>query len=92
MTKGLYQELTQTFDTLDAKSARRISSGDMDAYWTGPFSKTYTQVLFKEIDLNADGIITKNEWIAYWEMALRVGYSEGEVRETVHPPRRSWHP
>lgn len=47
----------------------------MDEYWSGPYSKTYTQVLFKQIDLNANGTISKDEWVAYWEMAVRTGYT-----------------
>jgi hypothetical protein len=33
-------------------------------------------VLFREVDLNADGFISRMEWLAYWEIVLRAGYSK----------------
>jgi hypothetical protein len=38
----------------------------VEKYWKGAYSKVYTQVLFREVDLNADGFVNELEWLAYW--------------------------
>ena len=35
------------------------------------------------IDLNQDGVITKNEWLAYWEYVRQAGYSDRAIFKSV---------
>ena len=51
----------------------------MAAYFSS-FSDHYTKILMREMDFNKDGIITKNEWLGYWEMVRRAGYRNSEIK------------
>jgi hypothetical protein len=75
MTSDIAGDAFATFDKLDTKKKGKLTAEAIEEYWKGSYAKVYTQVLFREIDLNADGYINKMEWLAYWELVLRSGYS-----------------
>ena len=61
------------FAKIDLRNNKQITHQDLEQYFT-EFSNSACKILLSEIDLNQDGIITRNEWIGYWEYLRRAGY------------------
>lgn len=66
MNNDLAVEALLTFDKLDPEKKGKLSAESIEKYWKGNYAKVYTQVLFREVDLNADGLVNRVEWLAYW--------------------------
>lgn len=43
------------------------------------FAKLNTEALFDAVDFDKSGDITEDEWMAFWEIVKRNGYSEEEI-------------
>jgi len=68
---------------LDYAKTGHLSKKEISKHWTGPYRNTYTDILFREMDLNSDGLISRSEWKAYWKLLRNVGYSRKEVLTCV---------
>jgi len=68
---------------LDYAKAGELSRNEVLKHWAGPFRKTFTDTLFREIDLDSNNLITRSEWKAYWKLLRNVGYSRKELMACV---------
>jgi hypothetical protein len=59
MTSDMAIDALATFDKLDPKKKAKLTAKAIKEYWKGSYAKVYTQVLFREIDLNVDGLVSK---------------------------------
>ena len=47
------------------------------------FAKINTEALFDAVDFDKSGGITEDEWLAFWEIVRKSGYTEEEINEEV---------
>ena len=47
------------------------------------FAKLNTEALFDAVDFDKSGDITEDEWMAFWEIVKRNGYSDEEINLEV---------
>lgn len=47
------------------------------------FAKLNTEALFKAVDFDRSGEITKDEWLAFWEIVKKSGHTDAEIEEEV---------
>lgn len=71
-----------TFKKLDQNKNNRISSTEIENHF-GAYSTASAKVMLRQIDLDNDGVITKNDWIGYWELVRRAGYKNAEIMQAV---------
>ena len=48
-------------------------------FWSKNFPKLNSNELFDQVDKNNDGSIQLDEWLEFWSIVIRSGYSEDEV-------------
>ena len=58
MNNDIAVEALSTFRKIDTDRKGKLTAEIVEKYWRGAYSKVYTQVLFREVDLNADGAIS----------------------------------
>jgi Ca2+-binding EF-hand superfamily protein len=61
------------FASIDTKDTGKVDQDNLAAYFK-EYSDSSVKIILKEMDFNLDGIITHEEWLAYWEYVRLAGY------------------
>ena len=48
-------------------------------FWKTNFAKLNTEALFNAVNFDKSGEISEGEWLAFWEIVKKSGYSEKEI-------------
>jgi len=72
----------KVFLNIDAKGTGQLDTHNLSAYFE-EYTETAVKIILNEIDLNKDGIITRGEWMAFWEYLRAAGYDEKNIRTSV---------
>jgi len=70
------------FSSIDTKNTGKLDQDNLSAYFK-EYSDSSVKIILKEMDFNHDGIITRSEWIGYWEYVRLAGYDEKSIKKSV---------
>ncbi len=73
---------SRVFGCIDVKNSGQLEKQNLSAYFE-EYTESSVKIILNEIDLNRDGIITKGEWMAFWEYVREAGYQEKQIRKAV---------
>ena len=52
-------------------------------FWSKNYPKINSLELFNQVDKNNDGAIQLEEWVEFWSIVYRSGYTEQEISSEV---------
>ena len=52
-------------------------------HWKTGFSKISAKEFFNQVDVNKDGAIEFNEFLAFWEVVKGAGHDESEIADEL---------
>eukprot|EP00299_Pterocystis_sp_00344_P011470 c5358_g1_i1.p1 GENE.c5358_g1_i1~~c5358_g1_i1.p1 ORF type:complete len:137 (+),score=28.92 c5358_g1_i1:38-412(+) len=67
MTDQLRDLLTRFFDTIDTDHSLTIDREEAAKYWGNKFAKINTDAMFKEVDGDGNGQVSRDEWFDFWQ-------------------------
>jgi hypothetical protein len=76
------------FNNIDLHKQGVLNENNLTVYFK-EYTETCVRVILEGIDLNQDGIITRKEWMAYWEYVREAGYSDRAILKSVSIPQGS---
>ena len=68
---------------IDLDKSQTIEKEECLQFWKANFAKDNTDAIFESVDQNGDGVLQLNEWLNFWNMVRKAGYSEDEIEEEV---------
>ena len=79
MPSHLKDKVLQLLQLIDTDGSKTIDREETLLFWSKNFPKLNSNELFEQVDKNNDGSIQLEEWIEFWSIVLKSGYSEDEV-------------
>ena len=79
MPSHLKQKVLQLSQLIDTDGSKTIDREETLRFWSKNFPKLNSNELFDQVDKNNDGSIQLDEWLEFWSIVIRSGYSEDEV-------------
>jgi Ca2+-binding EF-hand superfamily protein len=73
---------SKIFNNIDKKKEGKLHAENLSEYFT-EYTESSVSIILREIDLNTDGVITKSEWLAYWEYVRMAGYNDKAIYKSV---------
>ena len=68
---------------IDTDGSKTIDREETLRFWSKNFPKLNSNELFDQVDKNNDGAIQLEEWVEFWGIVMKSGYSEDEVAAEV---------
>ncbi|MCQ2816099.1 MAG: EF-hand domain-containing protein [archaeon] len=69
---------------IDTDGSQTIDKEETLRFWSKNYPKVNSLELFNQVDKNNDGAIQLDEWIEFWGIVYRSGYSEQEIAAEVN--------
>ncbi|CAD8108587.1 unnamed protein product [Paramecium sonneborni] len=79
LSEKLRIKAIEIFKKIDIKGNGTIDKQGTQQFWKSNFAKLNTEALFDAVDFDKSGDITEDEWMAFWEIVKKNGYSEEEI-------------
>ena len=83
LTPSIAEKVKKIFDMIDVDKSNTIEKSECMKFWKSNFAKANTEALFENVDKNGDEQLQYEEWIAFWKMVRKNGYSDKEIEEEV---------
>lgn len=77
------KEASTTFEYLDYNHNNLVTFQEVEDGWKGKYGKVFADVIFREIDLNRDNKINREEWMSFWKAMIDIGYKPRELIKAV---------
>eukprot|EP01016_Furgasonia_blochmanni_P043033 TRINITY_DN578_c0_g1_i11.p3 TRINITY_DN578_c0_g1~~TRINITY_DN578_c0_g1_i11.p3 ORF type:complete len:116 (-),score=17.85 TRINITY_DN578_c0_g1_i11:367-714(-) len=68
---------------IDINDSKTIDKEETLKFWKSNFAKLNTEALFKAVDIDKNGNISEDEWVAFWEVVKKSGHTEKEITEEL---------
>ena len=70
------------FARIDSKGEQKLTAENLPQFFRD-YPEQSMRSLMAEMDFNSDGVITRVEWMAYWEYLRLAGAEEKMIRKAV---------
>lgn len=75
--------LADLFKKMDTDGDGKVDKAEAKAFFKGTFAKISAEAMFNEVDSDANGGITCEEFLDFWEQVRRSGYKDDDIQEEV---------
>ena len=79
----IYEKAKKIFEMIDIDKSNTIEKSECMKFWQSNFAKANTDALFENVDKNGDDQLQFEEWIEFWKIVRKNGYSDTEIEEEV---------
>jgi Ca2+-binding EF-hand superfamily protein len=83
LSSQTHAKALEIFRQIDVDGSKTIDKNETIVWWNQNFAKVNTSALFETVDINNDGEISEEEWIAFWEAVKGSGRTEEEINEEL---------
>ncbi|CAD8060964.1 unnamed protein product [Paramecium sonneborni] len=83
LSASLRLKALQIFQKIDKENKGVIDKKTTQQFWQSNFAKINTEALFKAVDFDNSGDITIQEWLTFWKIVKKTGYTEQEINEEL---------
>ena len=83
LPKSIKEKVLRLFSLIDTDGSKTIDREETLRFWSKNFPKLNSNELFDQVDKNNDGAIQLDEWVEFWGIVMKSGYSEDEVAAEV---------
>ena len=73
------EKVLKLFKLIDTDGSKTIDREETLKFWSRNFPKLNSNELFDQVDKNNDGSIQLEEWVEFWRIVYKSGYSESEI-------------
>ena len=73
------EKVLKLFKLIDTDGSKTIDREETLKFWSRNFPKLNSNELFDQVDKNNDGSIQLDEWVEFWRIVYKSGYSESEI-------------
>ena len=71
------------FGIFDVDGSNEIDKAEALNHWKSAFGKISAKEFFNTVDVNNDGVISKEEFLGFWEVVKGAGHDEDEIMEEL---------
>jgi len=71
------------FRKMDTEGKMTISPENAEAFFKGAFSKVSAKAMFNEVDTDNHGMITADQWMAFWVQVKGSGYKDKDIQSEL---------
>mmetsp|Transcript_9749 Transcript_9749/g.26452 ORF Transcript_9749/g.26452 Transcript_9749/m.26452 type:complete len:122 (-) Transcript_9749:80-445(-) len=83
LTEEATAKVNELFGKMDVDTDEIITRAEANKFFKGNFGKLSATAMFKEVDDNTDGTISKVEFLRFWQQVKDNGYSETDIMQEV---------
>ena len=83
LSADLSAKVQEVFDLFDQNHSKQIDMTEAVNHWKSGFSKISAKEFFNQVDVNKDGCIEFDEFLAFWEVVKGSGHEESEILEEL---------
>merc|ERR1712113_842464 len=76
LSRSCWRKCEELFKKIDNDGKLAITRDKASKFFTGGFTKIAVEAMFNEVDTNDVGVISANDWIAFWVQVKKSGYKE----------------
>mmetsp|Transcript_66328 Transcript_66328/g.76964 ORF Transcript_66328/g.76964 Transcript_66328/m.76964 type:complete len:132 (-) Transcript_66328:119-514(-) len=83
LSEEVMAKVLKVFQKIDVDGSKSIDKAETLKFWKNNFAKLNTEALFSSVDADNNGLITQDEWIAFWEEVKNSGHTEEEISDEL---------